>query len=271
MITAGLPMRAMSTTGSQIGSPKTTIVALVTATPMNANAVMVVGRPSAWPSICERCARGVAREVRDVQAERGPVADARGERRGEERPEAALFRPAAAATRRAMCRARPLRARPAEQHQPAEQQQRRGPALELLDPSVPRTMIATWTSQNSANEIQMLPATAPQAGHAAVSSAFSASPPIHVWMPNQPHATARAAVPARSRRARRSSRGTGRGTRCRTSSRRARSASSGRARWVAEQDGEQRLPPGHALRMSPDASVYVVMTTLMPIQSAAML
>ena len=47
-------MRLTSTTGSQIGSPKITIVALVTATPMNANAVIVVGRPSAWPSTCER-------------------------------------------------------------------------------------------------------------------------------------------------------------------------------------------------------------------------
>ena len=50
-------MRAMSATGSQIASPKTTIVALVTATPMNANAVMVAGRPSAWPSACERWLR----------------------------------------------------------------------------------------------------------------------------------------------------------------------------------------------------------------------
>ena len=40
MITGRLPMRAISTTGSQIASPKMTIVALVTATPMNANAVI---------------------------------------------------------------------------------------------------------------------------------------------------------------------------------------------------------------------------------------
>ena len=39
-----MPMRAISTIGSQIASPKTTIVALVTATPMNANAVIVVGK-----------------------------------------------------------------------------------------------------------------------------------------------------------------------------------------------------------------------------------
>ena len=57
MMTGGLPMRAMSATGSQIASPKITIVALVTATPMNANAVIVAGRPSAWPSACERWLR----------------------------------------------------------------------------------------------------------------------------------------------------------------------------------------------------------------------
>jgi hypothetical protein len=40
--------------GSQIGSPKITVVALVTATPMNAKSVIVVGRPSAWPSTWSR-------------------------------------------------------------------------------------------------------------------------------------------------------------------------------------------------------------------------
>jgi hypothetical protein len=34
--------------------PKITIVALVTATPMNAKAVIVVGSPSAWPNACDR-------------------------------------------------------------------------------------------------------------------------------------------------------------------------------------------------------------------------
>jgi hypothetical protein len=47
-------MRAMSATGSQMGSPNTTIVALVTATPMNAKSVIVVGSPRAWPIACER-------------------------------------------------------------------------------------------------------------------------------------------------------------------------------------------------------------------------
>ena len=35
----------------------------------------------------------------------------------------------------------------------------------------------------------MPPATSAQPGHAARKSAFSATPPIQVWIPNQPHAT----------------------------------------------------------------------------------
>ncbi|MND06192.1 hypothetical protein D3C83_274370 [compost metagenome] len=50
-------MRAMSATGSQMASPKMTMVALVTATPMKAKAVMVAGNPSAWPSACDRWLR----------------------------------------------------------------------------------------------------------------------------------------------------------------------------------------------------------------------
>src|SRR6187431_3341500 len=40
MITSGDPMRAMTSIGSQIAIPYITIVALVTATPTNANAVI---------------------------------------------------------------------------------------------------------------------------------------------------------------------------------------------------------------------------------------
>src|SRR3954469_24350820 len=43
-----------STTGSQIASPKTTMVAAVTAIPINEKAVMVSGRPKAWPRTWER-------------------------------------------------------------------------------------------------------------------------------------------------------------------------------------------------------------------------
>ena len=75
MITAVLPIRLTSTTGSQIGSPKIMIVALVTATPMNAKSVIVVGRPSACPSTCDRWILRVAGEVGDVEAQRRPVAD----------------------------------------------------------------------------------------------------------------------------------------------------------------------------------------------------
>jgi hypothetical protein len=42
-------------TGSQTASPKTTMVAAVTAIPIKEKAVIVSGRPRAWPRICERC------------------------------------------------------------------------------------------------------------------------------------------------------------------------------------------------------------------------
>src|SRR5687768_16842061 len=57
MITMGPPIRLIRTTGSQTASPKMRIVALVTATPMKAKAVIVVGRPRACPSACDRCDR----------------------------------------------------------------------------------------------------------------------------------------------------------------------------------------------------------------------
>ena len=41
------PILPRSTVGSQMASPKMVTVALVTATPMNANSVMVVGSPRA--------------------------------------------------------------------------------------------------------------------------------------------------------------------------------------------------------------------------------
>ena len=50
--TSGLSSRESSTTGSQIGSPKMTTEAEVTATPMNENSVIVVGRPRSWPHTC---------------------------------------------------------------------------------------------------------------------------------------------------------------------------------------------------------------------------
>jgi hypothetical protein len=44
----------MSATGSQIASPKTTMVAAVTAIPMKLKAVIVRGNPRACPMIWER-------------------------------------------------------------------------------------------------------------------------------------------------------------------------------------------------------------------------
>ena len=46
--------RATSATGSQIGSPYSTIVADVTAIPMNEKPVIVSGMAMLWPTTCER-------------------------------------------------------------------------------------------------------------------------------------------------------------------------------------------------------------------------
>ena len=46
--------RATSATGSQIGSPYSTIVADVTAMPMKEKPVIVSGMAMLWPTICER-------------------------------------------------------------------------------------------------------------------------------------------------------------------------------------------------------------------------
>src|SRR4028119_1168585 len=46
--------RVTRATGGQIASSNTTMVAAVTAIPINENAVIVSGRPMAWPTTCER-------------------------------------------------------------------------------------------------------------------------------------------------------------------------------------------------------------------------
>ncbi len=53
---SGMPLvsRVMSTTGSQMASPKTTMVAAVTAMPIKEKAVMVSGRPRICPTTWER-------------------------------------------------------------------------------------------------------------------------------------------------------------------------------------------------------------------------
>src|SRR3954468_22237933 len=65
-----------------------------------------------------------------------------------------------------------------------------------LMPSMPRRMIATWMSQNTANAIALWPPTSAQPDVSVVISVSSASAPIQVWMPNQPHATSARAIAA---------------------------------------------------------------------------
>ena len=63
-------------------------------------------------------------------------------------------------------------------------------------PSMPRRMIATWMPQNTAKAIALWPVTSAQPDVRVVISVSSASAPIHVWMPNQPHATSARAIAA---------------------------------------------------------------------------
>src|SRR3954467_13408659 len=108
-------------------------------------------------------------------------------------------------------------------------------------------------------------------GQAATSSVFSARPPIHVWMPNQPQATSARRVagmfaPRTPKLARHS---TGKETpyfvpAC-------------TFRIIGMRRGALpsrivRITCAHVIPccVKPDASVYVVITTLMSIQSAAM-
>src|SRR5215213_3639240 len=63
-------------------------------------------------------------------------------------------------------------------------------------PSMPRMMIATWTTQKTPNAIALCPVTSAQPEVSAVISVSSATAPIQVWMPNQPHATRARAIAA---------------------------------------------------------------------------
>src|SRR3954447_1660304 len=63
-------------------------------------------------------------------------------------------------------------------------------------PSMPRRMIATWTTQKTPKAIALCPLTSAQPEVSVVISVSSASAPIQVWMPNQPHATSARAIAA---------------------------------------------------------------------------
>ena len=63
-------------------------------------------------------------------------------------------------------------------------------------PSMPRRMIATWSTQKNAKAIALCPVTSAQPDVSVVISVSSASAPIQVWMPNQPQATSARAIAA---------------------------------------------------------------------------
>ena len=122
------------------------------------------------------------------------------------------------------------------------------------------------------NVIAVCPGTSAQPGHAACTSASSASPPIQVWIPNQPHATIARSIagmlaPRTPKLARQS---TGKEMpylvpACAFST--IGTSTMVLPRRMVTIACHQFIP----CCIRPEARVYVVSTTLIPIQSAAML
>jgi hypothetical protein len=141
-----------------------------------------------------------------------------------------------------------------------------------LIPSVPLKITATWISQNTRNAIAVWPGTPTHPGHAARTSASRASPPIQVWIPNQPQATTARSIagmlaPRTPKLARQS---TGNEMpylvpACALST--IGSSTMVLPRRMVTIACHQLIP----CCMRPEARVYVVITTLIPIQRAAML
>src|SRR5262245_22207599 len=78
-----------SLTGSQIASPKITIVADVTATPMNAYRPIVAGKPIVWPSTwscCERAYREKSGILSDSVAQNPTFAVSAGKKNAQNPP-----------------------------------------------------------------------------------------------------------------------------------------------------------------------------------------
>ena len=63
-------------------------------------------------------------------------------------------------------------------------------------PSMPRRMIASSISQNAPNAIALWPPMSVHPVHSVAISVSTASAPIQVWIPNQPHATSARAIAA---------------------------------------------------------------------------
>src|SRR3954464_13530648 len=141
-----------------------------------------------------------------------------------------------------------------------------------LMPSMPRRMIATWTSQKTAKAIALCPLTSVQLEVSAVISVSSASAPIQVWIPNHPQATSARAIAAtfapRIPKLDRTSTGNGIPyfvPGCELSR-----IGISTMKWRSETVSR---PCHHVMpaAISPDASVYVVITIESPIHNAARL
>src|SRR3954471_4925278 len=184
---------ATSATGSQIGLPYSTIVAEVTAMPMNENPVIVSGMAMLWPSSCERWS--LAYRVKsgmfiDSVIQYPPFAPSPGPNSDQKLPWSVISFEEAENT---------FPPTPKPQISSATLEPSSSGAAQLsrnLMPSMPRRMIATWTSQKTPKAIALWAVTSDQPLHSVVMRVSSASAPIHVWMPNQPQATSARAMAA---------------------------------------------------------------------------
>ena len=150
---------------------------------------MATGRPKAWPTICDVLISGVAGEVGDVERERGPVADHRGERGKEEVPESCACRVEVAGRGEHGAEAAGFVQHEAEQQAGHEEHEGRGEALQEAD-GLDAAPDDEHVEQPEAEE-----AGPARPRHGAVEGAMTlticamAWPPIQDWMPNQPQAT----------------------------------------------------------------------------------
>ncbi len=176
-------------TGSQIASPKMSTEAEVTATPMKEKSASSSAGRRAGRATWARWSARVAREVGDVERQRGPEADHGGERRDEEAQElgGALELGWAVEDR---AEAAGARHRPGEQRQPGGDQERRRPGFQELDRVAAADHdVHVPQPRRRRRRSRRRRARCSQAGNAVFSMVWIAWPPIQVWMPNQPQAT----------------------------------------------------------------------------------
>ena len=177
----GLSIRPISVIGSEMVSPTSCADAAVMTTPSPAKRSIVSGRPTICPMIWLLLRSGEAAEVRNVERQRRPEADHRGEAR-EEVGEQRCIRRAVAGSRQQLTD-RGLRPGPAQQPGADEQQERRRAASSNLIDSEPRITTQTFATQKMKKpNTSPTPPSCAQSSEIADNSRCTAIPPNSVWM-----------------------------------------------------------------------------------------